>query len=94
MRDNKHVLSKRHLPELHDLRYREKERDWICKNSLHYLWYEQKKDLDSVLTEHLRMSGAYWGLTAMDLMGHLSDMDDSIVNWVKQCQHESGKFIM
>ena len=28
-----------------------------------------------MMTEHIRMSGIYWGLTAMDLLGHLEDMD-------------------
>lgn len=51
----------------------------------------QKSDFDSLVTEHLRMSGAYWGLTAMDLMGHLADMDaNEIVAWLLKCQHDCG----
>ncbi|XP_026453031.1 uncharacterized protein LOC113353741 [Papaver somniferum] len=43
--------------------------------------------------EHLRMSGAYWGLTTLDLVGKLGAVDrDEIVSWVMQCQHESGGF--
>ena len=39
------------------------------------------------------MSGVYWGLTAMCLVGHLEDMDeDEIVSWVLQSQHENGGF--
>ncbi|CAL0306412.1 unnamed protein product [Lupinus luteus] len=41
--------------------------------------------------EHLRMNGAYWGLTALDLMGKLNTVDvDEVVSWVLSCQHESG----
>jgi geranylgeranyl transferase type-2 subunit beta len=37
------------------------------------------------------MSGAYWGLTALDLMGHLGDMNvDEIVTWLLGCQHDCG----
>ncbi len=37
------------------------------------------------------MSGAYWGLTAMDLMGHIADMDaNEIVAWLLKCQHDCG----
>ncbi|KAI3928491.1 hypothetical protein MKW98_024092 [Papaver atlanticum] len=55
---------------------------------------EKKKDTyEAVLMEHLRMSGAYWGLTTLDLLGKLGAVDqDEIVSWVMQCQHESGGF--
>ncbi|KAI3991027.1 hypothetical protein MKX01_016568, partial [Papaver californicum] len=55
---------------------------------------EKKKDsYEAVLMEHLRMSGAYWGLTTLDLLGKLGVVDrDEIVSWVMQCQHESGGF--
>ncbi|KAI3874780.1 hypothetical protein MKW98_019353 [Papaver atlanticum] len=43
--------------------------------------------------EHLRMSGAYWCLTTLDLLGKLVSVhQDEIVSWVMQCQHESGGF--
>ncbi|CAE7763952.1 RABGGTB, partial [Symbiodinium microadriaticum] len=41
------------------------------------------------------MSGVYWGLTAMSLLGKdlRETMDiDQIVNWVMECKHESGGF--
>lgn len=45
------------------------------------------------VTEHLRMSGAYWGLMAMDLMGSLDKMNESkIIEWVMSCQHSNGGF--
>ena len=34
------------------------------------------------------MSGVYWGLTAMDLMGQLHRMNRSeVIDFVKSCQH-------
>ena len=43
--------------------------------------------------EHLKMSGAYWGLTAMSLLGALDEMSrEEGINFVKSCYHESGGF--
>ncbi len=40
--------------------------------------------------EHLRMSGVYWGLMAMDLMQKLHEMPlANIVDWVLQCQDKA-----
>lgn len=37
------------------------------------------------------MSGMYWGLTAVDLMGSLGTVDkNEIVNFVISCQDDSG----
>ena len=45
------------------------------------------------MTEYLRMSGVYWGLTAMDLMGKIDKMNkEEIIEFVKSCQHEDGGF--
>jgi geranylgeranyl transferase type-2 subunit beta len=39
------------------------------------------------------MSGMYWGLSAMYLLGRLGDMDkDAILAWVLRCQHPDGGF--
>jgi geranylgeranyl transferase type-2 subunit beta len=39
------------------------------------------------------MSGVYWGLTAMDLMHSLQEIDSKrVVDWVMSCQHENGAF--
>ena len=38
------------------------------------------------MTEFLRVSGVYWGLTAMDLMGQLHRMDkQEVLEFVKSC---------
>lgn len=37
------------------------------------------------------MSGIYWGLTAMDLIGQLHRMNkEEILEFIKSCQHECG----
>ncbi|KAL9685141.1 hypothetical protein QQ045_022588 [Rhodiola kirilowii] len=55
---------------------------------------EKKKDsFESVVMEHLRMNGAYWGLTTLDLLGNLDAVDvDEVVSWIISCQHECGGF--
>ncbi|XP_059661412.1 geranylgeranyl transferase type-2 subunit beta 1-like [Cornus florida] len=54
---------------------------------------KSKDDFASVIMEHLRMNGAYWGLTTLDLLGKLETVDtDEVVSWVMECQHESGGF--
>lgn len=45
------------------------------------------------MTEHLRLSGTYWGLTALDLMDQLHKADkEEVLDFVKSCQDESGGF--
>uniref|UniRef100_A0A8C5I2V7 Geranylgeranyl transferase type-2 subunit beta n=1 Tax=Gouania willdenowi TaxID=441366 RepID=A0A8C5I2V7_GOUWI len=51
----------------------------------------KKDDYEYTLSEYLRMSGVYWGLTVMDLMSQLSRMNRSeIIDFIKDCQHECG----
>ena len=38
----------------------------------------RKDDYEYIMTEFLRMSGVYWGLTAMDLMRQLNRMDRQV----------------
>lgn len=46
--------------------------------------------LEHVATEHFWMSGMYWGLTAMELMGRLQDMDtDKVLDWVRDTHSRS-----
>ena len=43
------------------------------------------------MSEYLRMSGIYWGLTVMDLMGQLHRMNrEEILTCIQSCQHECG----
>ncbi|KAG5572423.1 hypothetical protein H5410_062189 [Solanum commersonii] len=54
---------------------------------------KRKDDFESVVMEHLRLNGAYWGLTTLDILGNLDVVDqDEVISWVMQCQHEDGGF--
>lgn len=54
---------------------------------------EKKEDYEYVMTEYLRMSGIYWGLSAMSLLKRLEVMDRAgILEFVRGCQHENGGF--
>jgi len=56
-------------------------------------YQDKKEDYEYVMSEYLRMSGIYWGLTAMALMKELEVMDrDGILDFVKQCHHSCGGF--
>jgi geranylgeranyl transferase type-2 subunit beta len=47
--------------------------------------------LEHVATEHFWMSGLYWGLCAMAIMGRLQEMDTmAIGDWVLQAHHDDG----
>lgn len=58
------------------------------------LHHPQASDrIEAVATEHFWMSGMYWGLTAMALLGRLEEMDTAAVaDWVLGCQKEGGGF--
>lgn len=53
----------------------------------------QKKDLAYHLTEHLRLNGVYWGLTALSIMGHKDALPrDAMVDYVMSCwDDEAGE---
>lgn len=52
---------------------------------------DKKDDYEYRMTEYLRMSGMFWGLTVMDLMHNLEQMDrDEVLEFVRQCQYECG----
>lgn len=52
---------------------------------------KQTDTFEYYVGEHLRMSGVYWGLMAMDLMQSLDSMPlGAIVDWVLQCQDSVG----
>jgi len=53
----------------------------------------RKDSLDYWLTEHLRLSGVYWGLTALCLLNHPDGLPrEDTIAYVKSCQHKSGGF--
>lgn len=53
----------------------------------------KKDELEYWLTEHLRLSGVYWGLTALHLLGHPNALPpQETIDFVLSCQHENGGF--
>ncbi|OQR77424.1 geranylgeranyl transferase type-2 subunit beta-like [Tropilaelaps mercedesae] len=64
------------------------------KHTKYIVEFANKKDsYEYAVTEHLRMSGIYWSMTAVDLMGALSEFDkDDLIFFVKSCQHPCGGF--
>lgn len=57
-------------------------------------WPTQRKDeLEYWLTEHLRLNGVYWGLTALHILGHPDTLPrDETIDFVLSCQNENGGF--
>ncbi|PLB36630.1 Rab geranylgeranyltransferase subunit beta BET2 [Aspergillus candidus] len=53
----------------------------------------RREELEYWLTEHLRLNGLYWGLTALHLLDCPEGLPrDATVDFVLSCQHESGGF--
>ncbi|KAK3996413.1 terpenoid cyclases/protein prenyltransferase alpha-alpha toroid [Cladorrhinum sp. PSN332] len=53
----------------------------------------RKDEYDYWLTEHLRLNGLYWGLTALHLLGHPDALPRAeTIDFVLSCQHENGGF--
>ncbi|MCJ1350686.1 MAG: hypothetical protein MMC33_000667 [Icmadophila ericetorum] len=54
---------------------------------------KRKDELEYWLTEHLRLNGVYWGLTALHLLGHPDALPRAeTIEFVLSCQHDSGGF--
>ncbi|KAK8205672.1 Rab geranylgeranyltransferase [Zalaria obscura] len=53
----------------------------------------RKTELEYWLTEHLRINGIYWGLTALHLLGHPDALPrDGVLDFVISCLHDNGGF--
>ncbi|KAL3445680.1 terpenoid cyclases/protein prenyltransferase alpha-alpha toroid [Aspergillus insuetus] len=53
----------------------------------------RKDELEYWLTEHLRLNGVYWGLTALHLLGHPDGLPrEDAINFVLSCQRDNGGF--
>ena len=52
---------------------------------------QSKDSFEYFATEHFRMSGVYWGLTALHLLGRADALDGpAIIDWVLACQCPCG----
>jgi len=49
---------------------------------LFYIPSQSTDKIEFVATEHFWMSGMYWGLSAMALLGRLEEMDLEVGMWV------------
>ncbi|KAJ5553114.1 beta subunit of rab geranylgeranyltransferase [Penicillium frequentans] len=53
----------------------------------------RKDELEYWLTEHLRLNGVYWGLTALHILGHPEALSrDETIEFVLSCQKDNGGF--
>ncbi|KAF4213325.1 hypothetical protein CNMCM8980_002196 [Aspergillus fumigatiaffinis] len=53
----------------------------------------RRDELEYWLTEHLRLNGVYWGLTALHLLGFPESLPrEETINFVLSCQRENGGF--
>ena len=52
----------------------------------------QKDSFESLVMEHIRLNGAYWGLTTLDLLHKLHAVEtDEFIEWIMSCYHpDSG----
>uniref|UniRef100_A0A8C4VVD3 Geranylgeranyl transferase type II subunit beta n=1 Tax=Gopherus evgoodei TaxID=1825980 RepID=A0A8C4VVD3_9SAUR len=72
-------------PDAPSTLFLEKHADYIAS------YGAKKDDYEYCMSEYLRMSGVYWGLTVMDLMRQLQRMTkEEILAFIKSCQHESS----
>ncbi|KAL8756609.1 MAG: hypothetical protein Q9184_004445 [Pyrenodesmia sp. 2 TL-2023] len=54
---------------------------------------KRKDELEYWLTEHLRLNGVYWGLTALHLLKHPDALPrEETIEFVLSCQRQSGGF--
>lgn len=54
---------------------------------------QRKDELEYWLTEHLRLNGLYWGLTALHLLGRPEALPRTeMLDFVLSCLHEGGGF--
>ncbi|KAM5434913.1 Rab geranylgeranyltransferase [Microsporum canis] len=53
----------------------------------------RRDELEYWLTEHLRLNGVYWGLTALHILGYPDALPrDQTIEFVLSCQSEDGGF--
>lgn len=66
--------------------YKEKHINYIKKIS------NDKESFEFTASQHFRMSGVYWGMTALSLLQEKPDnlFINEIIEWVMSCQHNNG----
>jgi geranylgeranyl transferase type-2 subunit beta len=65
----------------------------LHKKYVHSLDIEKPERFEYWVTEHLRVSGIYWGFVAMSMMNSLEEMDlEKASSFVLSCQRDGGGF--
>ncbi|KAG0491490.1 hypothetical protein HPP92_004888 [Vanilla planifolia] len=67
----------------------------VHKHVQYIISVEKKKEsFEALVMEHLRMNGAYWGLTTLDLLQNITAVDqEEVISWVMSCwDQDSGGF--
>ncbi|KAI8324440.1 terpenoid cyclases/Protein prenyltransferase [Martensiomyces pterosporus] len=68
----------------------------LVEKHIEYIKSLDKKqdELEYWMTEHLRVSGIYWGLVALQLLGRANDAfdKDAVVEYVLSCHNADGGF--
>lgn len=65
----------------------------LHKKYVHSLDIEKPERFEYWVTEHLRVSGIYWGFVAMSMMNALEEMDlNKATEFVLACQKNEGGF--
>jgi geranylgeranyl transferase type-2 subunit beta len=76
---------------------------WSTKDNKLFAWRkhieyvctlgEKTESLEYYLTEHLRMSGVYWGLGTLGILGAKGTLDrEALIQFVKSCECKNGGF--
>jgi geranylgeranyl transferase type-2 subunit beta len=53
----------------------------------------QQDGIEYWMSEHLRLSGMYWGITALDVMDRLDALDKAeVIRFTVDCQRDNGGF--
>lgn len=77
----------------HDIEIPSTVPDLLLEKHAAYLhsYAMDKDEYNYCMTEHMRMSGMYWCLTALDVMDKLDrTKKDEVLEFIAQCQAESG----
>lgn len=66
---------------------------WVPRALSYLIPLQRKNELDYWLTEHLRLNGVYWGLTALHLLGHPDALPhDKTIDFIFACYNDDGGF--
>ncbi|KAB8115393.1 hypothetical protein EE612_055826 [Oryza sativa] len=66
------------------------ERELAAEKHVRYIvtMEKQKDSFESLVMEHIRLNGAYWGLTTLDLLHKLHAVEaDEFIEWIMSCYH-------